>query len=231
MKIYDDYYDEDGIMEEAFEIPKRQLIDEARKHLKKEVQEEIDNLRKENQELKDIKDDYNVFKKKEKELENLKVKLEEEYQRKFENLERDFVEKNLIEIFNKYNKVFKKIYTISYNYCPRPKCNLCDENREYEIITPDGLKHKIACKCKEKMTVYKVVEDSNIIYLVFKNRGSEKIQIRLKYFYHDNAHYIDNEDLIEKFDENNIPQSPYGAIFASKEEAQKYCDYLNKLEE
>ena len=128
------YYDEDYIMEKAIKIQKRELIKEARQHLKKEVQEEIDNLKKENQALQQMKADYNAFKQKDRELEALKSKLERDYQLKCESLESDFARKQIEDILRPViGSLIKPMYSINRKTVLREKCPLCDDKRQYTL--------------------------------------------------------------------------------------------------
>lgn len=231
------YYDEDYIMEKAIKIQKRELIKEARQHLKKEVQEEIDNLKKENQALQDMKADYNAFKQKERELEELKSKLERDYQLKCESLESDFARKQIEDILRPLiGSLIKPMYRITRESVQREKCPLCDDKRQYTLLAPDGEKYTVWCKCSLHKDVFSVKKpDYFRVYmkvnkdsyqkdlsptLIMRHRTPSEFEI-----------YDKVENIVEKFDENNLPKNYSNVLFSSEEEAQKYCDYLNSLEE
>ena len=52
----------------------------------------------------------------------------------------------------------KKLYRI-YSTCEElPKCDKCNENREYEVVLPDGQKIVKSCSCRKHKQVYKYQE-------------------------------------------------------------------------
>ena len=54
----------------------------------------------------------------------------------------------------------KKLYRI-YSTCEElPKCDKCNENREYEVILPDGQKIVKSCSCRKHKQVYKTQRDA-----------------------------------------------------------------------
>lgn len=230
MGYYDDYYyDEDDILEDALEIQKKRLIEEARKHLKKEVQEEIDSLKSELNTYKDIKENYDKFVKEKEQLAERKEELEEEYQNKIDNLEREFNRKKIEDLIP--DAMLKQLYYIEAGYIEQKKCPLCDENREYTITTPDGIKHKIPCKCKKDIRKYCVEKTSRKKLEIYKRNVNTNSNL----FLYQQSDYVyittDDDHILDKFDEKNIPENRYSTFFTSKEEAQKYADYLNKKEE
>lgn len=231
------YYDEDYIMEKAIKIQKRELIKEARQHLKKEVQEEIDNLKKENQALQDMKADYNAFKQKERELEALKSKLERDYQLKCDSLESDFARKRIEDILRPLiGYLIKPVYSINRESVQREKCPLCDDRRQYTLLSPDGRKHIVNCKCNFHKDVFSVKKpDCFKIYMKVNKDSYQKdlsSTLLMKYINSSGfAIYNEVNNIVEKFDKNNPPKDYSNVLFSSEEEAQKYCDYLNSLEE
>ena len=231
------YYDEDYIMEKAIKIQKRELIKEARQHLKKEVQEEIDNLKKENQALQDMKADYTAFKQKERELEALKSKLERDYQLKCESLESDFARKQIEDILRPViGSLIKPMYSINRKTVLREKCPLCDDKRQYTLLTPDGEEHIVYCKCNSYKDVFSVEKpDYFQIYMKVDKDSHQKDLASTLIMRHIDPYgyeiYNEVKNIVEKFDENNPPKHYSNALFCFFEEAQKYCDYLNSLEE
>lgn len=231
------YYDEDYIMEKAIKIQKRELIKEARQHLKKEVQEEIDKLKKENQALQDMKADYNAFKQKERELEMLKSKLEKDYQLKCESLESDFARKQLEDLLRPViGYLIKPMYSINRKTVLREKCPLCDDKRQHTLLSPDGEKHIVYCKCNSYKDVFSVKKPNYFqIYMKVDKDSYQKDLSSTLIMRHIDPYgyeiYNEVKNIVEKFDENNPPEHYSNALFSSEEEAQKYCDYLNSLEE
>lgn len=223
----EEYYDEDDIIEDALEIQKKRLVEEARKHLKKEVQDEINSLKSELNNYKKIKEQYDEFTKEKEQLAERKEELEEEYQNKFDNLEREFYRKKINDLIP--DEMIKQLYYIGTTYIEQKKCPLCDENREYTITTPDGEKHKIPCKCKNHICKYFVTEAIQKQFRIYKSYKSATDSNLFLYCGDDYLSITTNDGtILDKFDEKNIPENMYRTFFTSKEEAQKYADFLNK---
>lgn len=219
----EEYYDEDDIIEKALEIRTKQIVAETRNHLKKE----IDSLKSELSKYKDIKENYDKFVKEKEQLAERKEELEEEYQNKLDNLEREFYRKKIYDLIPE--KFFDPLYHISVTSIEQKKCPLCDENREYTITTPDGKKHKIPCKCKKYISKYIVQEGKDKILYIYKDYDKD-IYSKLRLDIGDEFLWkIElNNKILDKFDETNPPARKWDVYFTSKEEAQKYADYLNK---
>ena len=102
-----------------------------------------------------------------------------------------------------------------------------------------GREYTTYCKCSNYKKSYYITENQGKLYFT-KRKNSLYFQMILCI----NGEYTDtyifdfnekgteiSNNLFEKFDENNPPEDYYRTYFTSKEEAQKYADYLNKLEE
>lgn len=225
-----DYFEEYSEFDAQIEEFKESL----RNQVKEEIKSKIDRLEKRNKELEE----------KQKNL----ATLEKEYKDKIRKLERD-KEQVLYEAKKEYftstlqeltNKMFEcqDLYEISYKTEQQPKCNYCDENRY--LITKDifGREHKVGCKCSKYIKKY-YVQKANVKICWFKRDDREKLCFRVKSikdscwenttFEYTNGK-VEQNNIFKKFDENNLPNGYYGVCFTSKEEAQKYADYLNKME-
>lgn len=223
----EEYYDEDDIIEKALEIRTKQIVAEARKHLKKEVQEEINSLKSELAKYKDIKENYDKFAKEKEQLAERKKELEEEYQNKLSNLEKDFYSKKINDLFPE--NLFKPLYEIITRSAKQPKCPYCNEDRNYIVTTPDGITHQIACKCQEDIAKYFVIETQKVRLYLYKKSGQDMYSKLCVQITGDTSWYVEyGNKVIDKFDEKNPPAPPWDVYFSSKEEAQKYADFLNK---
>lgn len=194
------------------------------------VKSEISNLKDENSELKE-------------ENENLKKKIREiEYKEKAleareKDMEREFYRKKFSEILKPYEKQMI-LWVGEYQSFLADKCNLCDSDRKVTYTASDGSTVKLDCKCKKYYSI-KVPIKVNVIYLdLFKDDfyskdsrfiltpkyegkqyDSKYAELRVSYVF-DVFKPENVEDLVLKY-------SCYIG-FTSKEECQKYCDWINK---
>ena len=184
-----------------------------------------------------MKADYTAFKQKERELEMLKSKLEKDYQLKCESLESDFARKRIEDVLRPLiGYLIKPMYSINRKSVQREKCPLCDDRRQYTLLSPDGEKHIVYCKCNFHKDVYSVKNpDYFKIYMKVNKDSFQKDLSPTLIMRHIDPYgyeiYNEADNIVEKFDENNPPKNYSNVLFSSEEEAQKYCDYLNSLEE
>lgn len=231
MSIYD-YLDElknvDGLQKDVFEKCLIELVEKyLEKYSKKDTYEEINHLKYELSKYKNIKENYDAFIKEKEQLEKRKIELEEEYQNKLNTVERDFYRKKISEIIPR--EMLAPLFILRTKTVEKEKCPLCDDDRKYTFFTPDGLTHRVNCKCKGEIDKYFVIE-SNKRKLLLDKKGNEVYNT--SYFYNDDYDTfisLSEAIILDKFDENNLPDNPKYTLFTSKEEAQKYADYLNKL--
>lgn len=225
-----DYFEEYSEFDAQIEEFKESL----RNQVKEEIKSEIERLKKRNKELEE----------KQKNL----ATLEKEYKDKIRKLERD-KEVALYEVKKEYltstlqeltDKMFEcqDLYEVSINYEEHPKCDYCDKDRH--LIAKDilGREYKVECKCSKHIKKY-YVQKANVKICWVKRDDSEKLCFRVKTsrdgcwenttFEYINGK-VESNNIYEKFDENNLPKCYYIVWFTSKEEAQKYADYLNKME-
>lgn len=227
-----DYFEEYSEFDAQIEEFKESL----RNQVKEEIKSKIDRLEKRNKELEE----------KQKNL----ATLEKEYKDKIRKLERD-KEEVLYEARKEYlsstlqeltNKMFEcqDLYEVSYESIEQPKCNYCDENRYLIIKDIFGRGHKVLCKCWGNIREYYARKADVRICWFKRGDDRDKLCFRVKSnrdscgWQNTTFEYINGKveqnNIFKKFDENNLPKSYYGVCFTSKEEAQKYADYLNKME-
>jgi regulator of replication initiation timing len=197
------------------------------------VKSEISNLKDENNKLKE-------------ENEKLKIKImevqykEEELKTKERELEKEFYRKKFSEMLKPYEKQMV-VWIAEYETFLADKCNLCDDDRKITYTAPDGSTIKLDCKCKKYYSL-KVPTKVNVIYLdLFKDDfyskdrrfiitpkyesreyDSKFAELRVSYVF----------DVFNPEDVENLALK-YGCYigFTSKEECQKYCDWVNKKEQ
>lgn len=115
----------------------------------------------------------------------------------------------------------KKIYRVWCDYIDQPKCDKCNENRQYEIVLPDGKKIIENCSCKRKKQVYKYgevnIEDYQLI--IYKFDGKVYLMQESEYDEY-KFHALDTI--------NNLKNPRYMDLFTTEAKAKKAVKILNK---
>lgn len=221
MSYYD--YDESDFYPEPSEF--EQQIDEFKESLKESVKkdfiDEMNRLRKENEELQGVK----------KNMENLESNHRDtlgKLNRERQDLEYKVRRERLSSLIGEM-----EYFTIAHRNKSKPKCEKCDENRRIPYKTPSGKQAYEYCECNESIHIYEpigmmLVElslrngEGNAWYKV-KDRGRDEY---LNY-YEDSIHgskLITDEKQFEGL-------STYNPLFQTKELAQKFCELKNKKRE
>lgn len=229
---YEDYYEPSE--EEIFFD---ELKENFKRTLKDDIHRKIEDLEAENRNLRKEIDEY---RNKERELKNKENSLkyrEENYKHEVEN---DFYKKTMEEVLERLLQDSDVWYAecVPHN---KPKCNLCDENREMIATYPDGTITKKACECSKNVYLYEPVISSNREIRFHKAYNCHK-KMYFKKSYSPNKNHVEaydyySEFIIEKiFDDftdetkEYHEQKRYGEriAFRNKTACQKYCDWLNK---
>lgn len=115
----------------------------------------------------------------------------------------------------------KKLYRI-YSTCEDlPKCDKCNENREYEVILPDGQKVVKSCSCKKHKHVYKYVEvTKEDFFFIFRKITGEVYLMELEEYDNYRLHAM------TKLDEMKDPK--HWGLYTSERKAKKACKIMNK---
>lgn len=222
--------------DELFDEIKSKLIDAAKDSLKNDMaylKSHNEYLERRNKELEDKAQEVLS---KESDLEyksrNLRREVEKEfYKTAIDDLFKDVLEKS--QLWFADNKPHEK-----------PKCDKCDENRNWVLTWPDGTTTSKRCTCSQPDYWYEpeetwidyiryTVKDSNYqserYYRLDKMYQCTGESRRNDYSYEDfGIQFVYDkfcDDVIEK-----KKQLKYGEHigFKSKEECQKYCDWLNE---
>lgn len=215
--MYEDFYEPS-----EFDIMVDEFKAELRASVKREILDEMEKLKYQLVELKDIKDNWD---KKVAELNAEKRKAEIAVR----NAEADARRKTLKELLEPLNKQMWGIYQ-EWAYA-REKCDRCDADGYIHYKSPQGKDCKEECNCRKKVATYRPVEAE---VCEIKGRSSRPgVRIVFK-FHHTNLSYdwddeykrCNTEDIYDgrPFDEI---KSYYWMIFDDKDKAQEYCDYLN----
>ena len=232
------YFDDDYFYEEnEFDERINEFKDSLRNQVKEEIKNKIEELTKRNEELEERQKNLSSL---EKEYQDKIRDFEYEKEQIIRNTKQEMYSANL-EQFLDFVFEHQVLYQIRCKSIEQEKCPYCDDKRYIKVKDILGREYTTRCKCSDCKTEYYVYENECRLYFE-KSKRSTDFKMILG---------IDNDDcytktdifgfsgekkfmadyLYEKFDENNPPKSYYGVYFTSKEEAQKYADYLNKLEE
>ena len=221
--------------DELFDEIKSKLIDAAKDSLKSDmeyIKSRNEYLEKRNKELEDKAREVSN---KESDLEyksrNLRREVEKEfYKAAIEDIFKDMIEKS--QLWFAENKPHEK-----------PKCDKCDENRNWVLTWPNGEKVTKKCDCAQPDYWYEPKEawiDTLRYRIQNSNYQSEryyrldKTYDRIGSEYNDYSYADFGIQLVyDKFCDDVIEkrkQLGYGKKigFKSKEECQKYCDWLNE---
>jgi hypothetical protein len=198
-----------------------QQVDEFKKSIliavKEEFKAEMDSLRKENQELQKVKENFKSiqqdFKNKHRQLENERNELERKIRRE-----------KLSELLKDHEVI---MYRTSVKYEKLPKCNKCDERRRVNYTTPLGKEAYEDCTCSFSKQKYVIEERIRTEFKLNSHNHSMTVWYE-KYEGGDGYSYSEVPDVIyqEGMKYEDIEKS-HRVYFSSKEECQKYCDWLN----
>lgn len=215
-----DFYDEPSEFEQKLEELKGFLMDSV----KKEHQENVRQLIKQNKELQEVQ----------RNLEDVK----REYNQKLVELDmrkRDLVyevrKERLAELMSDFRvELFRASSTRELG----EKCNKCNENRYINFKSPQGNDVTERCNCAVGRTVYKPTAH---VCSSFENRSGKLIAWYKEHKDADGMRleelsYSDAPRLIyngEKFEA--IKERYHNVYFKTEEECQAYCDWLTERED
>lgn len=220
----EDFYDEEY---DYFDSTIADLKEQLKKEVKQEIQEKMKKLEKENKELQEVKENWEEIKQK---YENKITEVEREKQSILNNAKKEIYNATLKDLFENCT-FFEKIYQVNYDYEKRPKCDKCDENRRLTIIDCYGREHKVDCKCNKSKKIFFAERNGDVNIYVQKDAMENNFMFKVKnksdYEY---GWEISKEDVLDKFDKGKV-KNYYNTYFTTLEEAQKYANYLNSIEE
>ncbi len=224
---YEDYYEPS-----EFEQQVEEFKDSLRKSVKEETQKTIEQLKKENEELRGVRDNWEKVKRK-----------YEEKQRELQNeiyaCKQNAARMRLDQLFEScgMNVILYRPSSFSvYN----PKCDKCDDDRYIHYKSPSGKDNKEECECAKSFSNYKPSPEYLCEFRVNRYGDSKKYPLMMwfkKYRdYSDDydGYTYDSSNLSkfvyngEDFEEVRKEYSTY-VYFRDEEKCQEYCDYLSKL--
>ena len=222
--------------DELFDEIKSKLIGAAKDSLKNDMEylkSRNEYLEKRNKELEDKAREVS---RKESDLEYKSQNLRREVEREFYKTAIDDIFKDAIEksqLWFADNKPHEK-----------PKCDKCDENRNWVLTWPDGTTTSKMCTCSQPEYWYEPQETwiDTLRYRVKDDNSPSERYYRLdkSYQYTSSSRWDDYsyknfeiQFVYDKFYDDVIEKKKeltYGKHigFKSKEECQKYCDWLNE---
>lgn len=130
--------------------------------------------------------------------------------------------KSTFESVLKYLKI-KKLYRTTFNLVQQPKCDKCNDNRQYVITLPDGRTITQDCSCKRELVSYGYEEIDTDEYNIIIHKLSGEIYLMKESEYEDSRFY--SFDTLDNFD-NLIG----GGLYTSKSKAKKAAKILNERE-
>ena len=233
---FDDYY-EPSEGEMFFD----EMKEKFREILREDVNTELSRLTKENAELRKTVKEYN-----DKKMEL--ARRERDIQYKEDNLKRDvereFYSKTMDEVFEHLLEDSEVWYAEHVSH-EKPKCDLCNEDREMVATFPNGEVTKKQCDCARPTYIYEPVISVNKqikFHKAWKPRYSDHKKCYFTKVHKPNKDYAEAYDYYSEFRIENIydefnedvkvyhEAKRYGekVAFRNKEACQKYCDWLNE---
>ena len=232
MSYYDDC--EDYYEPSEFDEKVDEFKDYLRGSVKDEIKKELEDLKKENQSLQHIKENWDKLEREQKQkLNELKDKLSA--------CKADASRKRLDELF-KETGMDVILYRVDWNSVYPPKCDKCDKDRLLHFVSPLGKPMAEECDCTKMFKKYspKAYYMAEFRRNRYYESGKERTMIFWFKKYEDYSNDYDGyqydssdaeklvytnenyQDLFDRFGEYSS-----GLYFRSEEECQGYCDWLN----
>lgn len=219
--MYDDFYNEPS----EFEMQIEEFKDGLRKAVKQEYISEIENLKEQLAELREIKDSWNS-----KVAELNKAKAEAEH------AQRDAMKRaKKIRLSELLENCFQTAWgvTTKSEYISE-KCEKCDENGYIRFTSPQGTEYTEYCNCRKRIRKYVVTEAELVKIRGDNHKTHVKPDIYFKYcrcknYYGDD---VDEFETVTNFSDDKPFEKieNWERLFHDKEKAQAYCDWLNNKE-
>ncbi|MES9681676.1 hypothetical protein ABWK22_01925 [Gottfriedia acidiceleris] len=214
---YEDFYHEPTEFELQIEALKASLL----KSVQEKYVTEMEQLRKENADLQDIKRNF--------------AQIQSEFRNKEMQLERernDLVRKVRSE---KLGELMKDFEVITYRACQKrqtlPKCDKCNQRRQIEYTTPLGNTAHENCDCNKGVYIYVPEEHVATEFKKSRNKVNEMtVWYKKKQDYDEDYYVYDPSTMLKVIYHEGLKfedLSSHDTFFKTKEECQAFCDYLN----
>lgn len=214
-----DYYEEDFYHEPSeFEQKVDELKESLMESVKKDYIDEMNRLKKENDELQEVKKNMD--------------KLESEHKDKLYALDR---ERRDLEYKVRRERLSSLVgaveyFTVGSKSKYKPKCEKCDDRRRIKYKTPSGKDAYETCECSESIQIYEPIPITMCEFSIRSGEGYAWYQVRehgrdeyLKYY--DDS--ISGQELITDEKQFEGIGYAYRTLFKTEELAQKFCDFKN----
>lgn len=220
---YEDYIEEENesynMMDSIFNDIKEKFYE----RLKSDVKQKIKELEEENKYLneKASKLEHELYK----------------YEKEKSDIRLELSRAKLSDLFKECGMI-NVLYSPSWEFSYKRKCDKCDDDRRVHYKTPRGKDAYELCECGEHKKMYYPAEyelvrfyrnnwsidkEERPVFLWFEEVNYEKGEFKneciVKHIYNNESY----EELFERFGEYSG-----GLFFKSKEECQDYCDWLSK---
>lgn len=217
-----------------------EMKEKFREYLTDDVKNKLDRLTKENAELREknskLKDENYKLNSEKNRAEWSKDSIRRE-------IENEFYNKNIDEIFKDRLENID-VWFADYIYHEQPKCEYCNKDRKRVYEYPDGFKLEVSCNCAKQVGCYEpnTATFSILTYCVKPSNYSSERKIYVKDWslYKPNNTYTDYGygdfkilHIVDTFNNDVLDLRntlSYGEKigFKTKEECQKFCDWLNE---
>jgi hypothetical protein len=225
-------YDFGDYEPEQAEMLVNEFMGKMREALTETAKNEIEQLRQKNEVLNGtvnrLKQEAIAVKQKARELEE-----------KEKSLEYRFYEKKFSEILEPFMKDIE-VYTASHEGHKQDKCSYCDDEGNLVFTAINGQETIRPCKCRDRIYWYEPLLSRLREFTLYKYRNCDgkKFIATGKFDKNndDDERYFKAEVfmVIDKFSEETLKLRggyEYKLVFPSKDECQKYCDWLNTEKE
>lgn len=211
MCYYDSWFEENWCEEPREE--EMALIEAIKENVKKDIKQEMERLRKENEELQKYKEERQ-------EVENVKKWYESRFQTEVEAYKRTLRKEKIRELFG---DEFGIGWGVTWKLVFPHKCDKCDKDRMIHFKSPSGKDLTEPCQCakgKKEYTPYDLhlvgIKQSNVF------NGERRTFNYYEPFVHDSDDYRDVFDRVYKGEPFDMVNA-YNVVFLDKETCEKYC--------
>ncbi len=222
--MWEDFYNEGP---SDFDIAIEEFKEGLRKTVKEEILNEMTRLKKENEELQEVKRNFNKIKQEYKDK-------EEALKRREDNLNYELARKKFNELTT-IADFSEHIYVIDYKEGYVPKCDKCDDNRQIHFTSPSGRDCKEDCPvCGKRYCIYypRPVDAIKIRFSKDPYLKNEVWAVKCEEYCENITYKKENvwKGAAEEFNFDDYYTLRH-TCFESKELAQQICDRINKKNE
>lgn len=218
----EDYYFDDH---SEFDAQIDEFKESLKKSVKQEYIDEMNRIKKENEELQEVKKNFEAIK--------------QDYARKEQELNRE--RNNLLSTVRKerLEELFKgcksTAYKVGVTVVKIPKCNRCDDYRRIHFKSPLGNYMTERCSCDKGKQLYK---PKTLVVSEF-SLGRHELSVFYKPFdWSDTDGMTIDHDASSTHSSNVYKEGEdfsklkrYETVFMNEEDCLKYCEYLQEKED